>query len=324
MADAAPTVKDYPVELVAPDIEDHRAGNTGIPFVTSFDSGRPGPHVMLNAVTHGNEICGAIAVDRLLREGIRPSAGRLSFAFVNYEAFLTFDPADAGASRFVDEDFNRVWLEERLDGEEDSQELRRARELRPWFDTVDRLLDIHSLGTYSEPLMICHGLDKERRFAERVGVPGYLMCGSGHVVGRRLIEYTPFNDTGNDKVALLVECGQHWAERTGRVAVDVAVRFLLAAGTVDEAVLRNLLSPEALSPPPMQVWQVTDGVTAETDDFRFAEPYIGMEVIPAAGTEIARDGERIIRTPHDDCLLMMPNHLPGAGMRKLRLCRRLG
>ncbi len=313
----------YPVELRAPDISDWREGNTGIPFVTSYDSGVPGPHVMLNAVTHGNEICGAIALDRLLRAGLRPRRGRLSFAFVNHEAFARFDPDSPGASRFVDEDFNRVWLEERLDGNEDSAELRRARELRPWFDTVDRLLDIHSLGTFSAPLMICHGLEKEQRLGEAVGVPGYLMCGSGHVVGRRLIEYTPFNDPGNAKTALLVECGQHWAAATAGVALDVAVRFLLACDLVDPAPLEALLSDEARDPPAMQVWEVSGGVTAETDSFRFSKPWVGMEVIARAGTEIARDGERVVCTPHDDCLLMMPNHQAGRGMRKLRLCRRL-
>ena len=54
-------------------------------------------------------------------------------------------------SRFVDEDFNRVWVEDRLDGEESSVELRRAREVRPILDDVDMLLDIHSMGTSRGP-----------------------------------------------------------------------------------------------------------------------------------------------------------------------------
>ncbi|MBT7732452.1 MAG: succinylglutamate desuccinylase, partial [Rhodospirillaceae bacterium] len=45
------TEEVYPVELIAPDIEAYRKGNIGIEFVTSFDSGKPGPHVMINAVT---------------------------------------------------------------------------------------------------------------------------------------------------------------------------------------------------------------------------------------------------------------------------------
>lgn len=316
--------KSYPVELTAPDIEPYRKGNTGIEFVTSFDSGVPGPHVAINAITHGNEICGAIALDALLKQGVRPVKGKLSFAFVNHMAYSRFDAANPDASRFVDEDFNRVWVEDRLDGSEDTVELRRARELRPFFDSVDLLLDIHSLGTYSEPLMICHGLEKERTFAAEVNFPAYIMCGSGHIVGRRIIEYTPFNDPKNGKVALLVECGQHWAASSGRVAMDTAMHFLRVAGVVDPAVIERNLSPEGKNPPKAQIWEVTGGLTAKTEDFRFAEEYIGMEVIEKAGTPIAYDGGETLVTQHDDCLLMMPSYKQGIGMRKLRLCRRIG
>ena len=42
----------------------------------------------------------------------------LTLCFVNVDAFLSFDPKAPGESRFVDEDMNRVWVEERLDGDE--------------------------------------------------------------------------------------------------------------------------------------------------------------------------------------------------------------
>ncbi|NQW02021.1 MAG: succinylglutamate desuccinylase/aspartoacylase family protein [Rhodospirillales bacterium] len=312
----------YPVELTAPNIEAYRKGNTGIDFVTTFDSALPGPHVMINAVTHGNEICGAIALDRLFKAGIAPVRGKLTLAFVNVAAFLSFDPADPDASRLVDEDFNRVWLEERLDSDEDSTELRRARALRPLFDSVDYLLDIHSLGTYSEALTICHGHQKEVDFARKMNYPGYIMAGSGHVVGRRLIEYTPFNDPANGKVALLVECGQHWAASSATIAFDTALHFLQATGAVDPAFFDAHISEAARNPAPAQVWDVVDGIWSKTEAFAFSDAYIGMEVIEKAGTVIATDGAEVIVTPHDDCLLMMPSHKSGANIRKLRLCKR--
>jgi len=318
------TQQSYPVELTAPDIEPYRKGNTGVDFFTTFDSGRPGPHVMINAVTHGNEICGAITLDYLFRHDIRPVQGKLTLGFNNHVAYARFDPAAPEASRFVDEDFNRVWLEERLDGDEDTAELRRAREMRPLYHDVDKLLDIHSMGTYSKALTICHGNDKEKTFARAVDYPGYIMCGSGHIVGRRLIEYTPFADPTDTKAALLVECGQHWAATTGTAALDTALHFLRAADAVEAATIEPHLSATAKAAPPAEMWEVVDGITAKTDNFRFVEPYVGMEVIAAAGTVIAHDGDEAITTPHDDCLLMMPNHTAGAGMRKLRLCRRLG
>ena len=46
---------NYAVELTPPDIEPYRAGNTGIDYVTTFDSGVAGPHVLVTALTHGNE-----------------------------------------------------------------------------------------------------------------------------------------------------------------------------------------------------------------------------------------------------------------------------
>jgi predicted deacylase len=314
----------YPVELSAPDIEPHRAGNTGTEFVTSFDSGKPGPHVMVCAVTHGNEICGAIAVNCLLNAGVRPTHGKLSFSFNNHMAYSRFDPTDADASRFVDEDFNRVWTEDRLDGDENTTELKRARELRPFFQTVDKLLDIHSMGTFSLPLMICNGLEKERIFTRLVDYPGHIMCGSGHIVGKRIIEYTPFHQPDDDKAALLVECGQHWAASTGDVAMNTAARFLAATGVVPQGVADEFMSPEGRNAPRAQMWDVVDGITAKTDSFKFSENYVGMEVVPAAGSVIATDGDESVVTPHDNCLLMMPNYKRGAGTRKVRLCKRVG
>ena len=246
---------------------------------------------MVNAVTHGNEICGAIAVDQFLRQGVRPIRGRLSFAFVNHMAFGRFDPASPHDTRFVDEDLNRVWDGERLDGDDDSAELRRARELRATFDSVDRLLDIHSMGSKSLPLIICHGLEKERRLAREVSYPGQVVCGSGHVQGRRLIEYAPYNDPKTDKIAVLVECGQHWARETATAAVDTAAHFLRATGAIGDDVFRDLVT-EA-TPPPQRFLEVTGGVAAKTDSFRFAERYKGLETFFQGGQ---RDRPRRGRT----------------------------
>ena len=121
MSDISPKV-----ELVPPDIEPYRGGNTGIEYVTSFAAAARGPDVLVMGLTHGNEICGAIALDRLFRAGVRPRRGRLSLAFNNVAAYHEFDPRYPIASRYVDEDFNRLWASEVLDAPRESAELRRA------------------------------------------------------------------------------------------------------------------------------------------------------------------------------------------------------
>ncbi|MEP7138729.1 MAG: succinylglutamate desuccinylase/aspartoacylase family protein, partial [Caldimonas sp.] len=110
------------IELKAPDIGRWRDGGTGVDWVHVFDSGRPGPEVMVQALTHGNEICGAIALDWLLEQRFRPRIGRLTLAFANVAAYARFDPADPFPSRLVDEDYNRVWADATLFGPGDTVE----------------------------------------------------------------------------------------------------------------------------------------------------------------------------------------------------------
>jgi len=114
---------NYSVFLKPPDISAYRDGNTGVDYVHQFDSGKPGPHVMLSAVVHGNELCGAIALDHLLKNKVRPLQGKLTLAFMNVAAFLSFDPENPTFSRFIDEDFNRLWTKDVLAGNRDSVEL---------------------------------------------------------------------------------------------------------------------------------------------------------------------------------------------------------
>ena len=292
------------IELAAPDIDAHRRSSTGVDFVHTFESGRPGPHVLVNAITHGNEICGAIVVDRLLRTGVRPARGTLTLSFANIEAFSRFDPKRPYATRFVDEDFNRVWNAATLDGQRDSVELRRARALRPFVEAADFLLDIHSMLEPSPPVMICGPLDKGIRFAFDVAIPRDVVSDEGHANGTRMRDFGGFGDPSSPKNALLVECGQHWERSAEVVAWQTAWRFLRHTGVIDgETATREI----AHEPPPAQrLVRVTEAVVARTPEFRFARAFSGMEVVPQQGDVIAYDGGEAIRAPYDNCVLVMP------------------
>jgi hypothetical protein len=291
------------VELKAPDIRPHRQSNTGVDFIHTFESGKPGPHVLVNALTHGNEICGALVLDRLLRQKLRPVRGALTLAFANVEAFMRFDPANPYASRFIDEDFNRVWTPTVLDGSRRSAELARARELRPFIEAADFLLDIHSMLEPSPPVMICGPLEKGIRFAFDVGVPEHIVSDTGHSNGTRMRDFGGFGDPKSDKNALLVECGQHWERNAERVAWQTTWRYLDFLGAVDKAAAaREIESPV----PPQRLIRVTEAVVANSPAFRFARPFAGLEVVPRRGDVIAWDGDQPVRAPYDNCVLVMP------------------
>ena len=62
-------------------------------------------------------------------------------------------------------------------------------------------------------------------------------------------------------------------------------------------------------------------MTASTSNFAFVQPYRGGEVIARRNTLIALDGETGIRTPYDDCLLIMPSLRPSRGHTAVRLAQ---
>jgi predicted deacylase len=315
-------LQPYPIEVEFPDISQWQSGNGGVEYVHTFDSGVPGPHVMIMALTHGNEVTGAIAVDALLRKGVRPRQGRLSLAFGNVEAYHRFDPQNIDATRYIDEDMNRVWVPERLDGDEVSVELCRARQLRPVIDTVDLLLDIHSMHEEASPVMMSGAQTKGLQFAAALGLPEVVVADSGHPNGKRMRDYGGFNEAASPKNALLIETGQHFSKRSEQVAMDIAARFLISTGAVSEADVALFLSQTPAPAIAQRFLRVTEPVVASSMEFTFVEDYRGLEVIERAGTVIARDGEREVVTPYDHCVLVQPSlrHL-GPGVTVVRLAR---
>jgi predicted deacylase len=273
---------------------------------------------MLSAVVHGNELCGAIILDWLLRAGVRPLRGRLTLAFMNVEAYQRFDPAAPSASRFVDEDFNRLWAQDVLDGPRDSSELRRARAVRPVIDDVDVLLDIHSMQQGSEPLMLCGPVLKGRELALALGAPVHVIADAGHAAGKRMRDYRAFIDPASARNALLVECGQHWEQASVDVARDVTVRFLAHLGMLGAQFAAEYTRP---APAAQRVVEVTGPITIRSDEFRFVSDFRGLEVIAQAGTLIGYDGEHEVRTPYDRCVLIMPSLRRRKGESAVRLGR---
>jgi succinylglutamate desuccinylase len=299
----------FPVQIDAPDISAFIAGNTGVPGFTTVDSGLAGPHTMLVALVHGNEIAGAIVLADMLRGHFTPARGKLTFGFANITAFARFDPENPVASRFVEEDLNRVWDDAQLFGVRRSAELDRAREIRPIIDAADVVLDLHSMLWPSDPLLLCGPTRLGRELATRVACPPTVIADQGHAGGKRLIDYGRFTEAGSSAACILVEAGQHWETST--------VRQMRA--TIDALLAQTGQAAARGAPETPRFAEVTQLVTAKTNRFVFAENFRGGDIIPARGTLIGHDGDEEIRTPHDDCLLVMPSLRPSRGHTAVRL-----
>lgn len=294
-----------PVRIAAPDIRPWIEGNVAR-GVWSFAADLPGPHVVVMALNHGNEIAGAIVLERWLRAALRPNAGRLTLIFANLDAYARFTPDDPTASRFLEQDFNRIWDRELLDGPGRSSELRRARVLRPILEDADVVLDLHSMLWPSEPLLLVAERAGEA-LALGLGAPPLVVSDPGHEAGRRLIDHL----AQQGKRAVLLEAGNHWEVETVALMEGAARSMLAGLG----------LLPGAPPAGGGRLARVTQTVTARSPEFAFMRPYRGGEVVPQAGTLVALDGEVEVRTPHDACLLVMPSLRTAPGLTAVRFAK---
>ncbi|UYN95117.1 MAG: succinylglutamate desuccinylase/aspartoacylase family protein [Enhydrobacter sp.] len=309
--------QNQPIEFKFPELRKWEKGTA--PYVHVFESGKPGPTVMVASLTHGNEVSGAVVIDDLLSRGLKPRRGALIFSFNNIEAFHSFDPAAPFRSRMIDEDFNRTWG--RLDQPATTVETRRARVLRPFVERADLLLDLHSMHDDGVPLMLSGPLDKGVALARRVGTPVDIVRDSGHAAGMRMRDYGGFGDPRSARSALLIETGQHWRASSVAVAKDVTFRFLAASGIVEASDLpADWRQPD---PPHQRVVEVTHAIATRRGNFRPARHFEGQEVIAKAGTVLGHDDGEPVTTPYDDCVLVMPssNRPLRAGVTVVRLGR---
>ena len=302
-----------PLEVLPRDLSAYRQGNTGIDYVHRFESGKPGPHVLVNALTHGNEICGMVAATHLLDTGVRPKIGTLTVSFANMEAYNAFDIDNPYENRQLVHNLNRIWSPEWLDGNEQSPELRRARELRPVLDAADYVLDIHSTRAPVQPFWVYPEMARNAALAAAVGAPAVqLVMPAGRFPGTGVLNYGRHGDpASNSGGALVVECGQHFAQSAATLATDVTLRFLAHLGLID--------APANSAPAaPAQPFRLLEVHMVKSEDFTFTRPLLGFEVFNQ-GELIAINAGEEIRSPCDNCTIFMPTRMPIVGREAVYL-----
>lgn len=302
------------LEVFPRDLAPYRDGNTGIPYVHRFESGRPGPHVLVNALTHGNEFCGMVAACHLLDHGVRPRIGTLTVSFANVAAYESFDPAQPLASRQLVHNLNRVWSDAQLDGPDHSPELARARELRPVVAAADHVLDLHSTSADVQPFWVYPRRAANAAAALALGRPAvHLVMPQGLGSGTPLIQHGRLADPAHDGVALVAECGGHFRQASADLAVQVALDFIAHFGLIER---------ERPAVAPQQRYELLQTIVIQTPDWRFARPVQGFETFDA-GELIARDGDTEIRAPGGGCTILMPTRHPVPGREGVYLARQL-
>jgi len=304
-------------EVLPRDLSPYKAGNVGVDYVHRFESGKPGPHVLINALTHGNEFCGMVAAAHLLDNAVRPKIGTLTVSFANVQAYESFNTAEPFDSRQIDHNLNRIWSAEWLDGGNDSIELRRARALRPVVAAADHILDIHSTSQDVVPFWVYPDYARNAELASALSQPAvHMVMPSGMQSGTPLIQHGRHGQADGPGAALVVECGQHFKQASADTAVAVTLEFLAHFGLIDH--------PKAASTEPAAArrYALMKTHVVQNADFRFARPVVGLEVF-AEGELIATDGDTEIRALCEGCTIFMPTRSPIVGREGVYLTRPL-
>jgi len=287
------------------DLDAFLAASGPIPGVLTRDSGRPGPHVLINALTHGNEPCGLAAIDWVLRERPPLLSGRLTLVLANIDAHRLHDPAAPASGRALDEDLNRIWAPDLLAAPAASRERARAAMLHPVYGDADILLDIHSMATPGRPLLLYHRTPRAAALLPRLRADQDRLRFEAPVHdGILLIEQAPFLDDAA-RAAFVIECGQHGRPETDRYARDFAISLLAAAGLI----ATPAAEPSGAAPHRVKAVSM---LHAEGDDFRWHAPMSGFEEV-APDAPFAADSVRAYRAPFAGCVIALPRRAPRRG-----------
>lgn len=193
----------------------------------TFDSGTPGPRVLLLGGVHGDETPGPLGLEALAKD---LDAGRIKlFKGAVTVAARVNEAALAAGKHHLDENLNRI-----MGGESDSREGKLAAELRGLIDAHDAVLDLHATQEPSRPFAF---LDDERpacrAWAEVLGVD-YLLTGWPALYADKGTLTTTEYATARGKLAVTVEVSHdrdpHGPALAKAIAHNAVARLGVAAG----------------------------------------------------------------------------------------------
>jgi len=288
---------------------------------------QPGTRLIVTGAVHGNEICGTLAIRRIMQQ---LDDGDLLIR----QGSVTFVPVANPLAYALGERAGERNLNRNLFPNTDPQDFedRVANWLCPLLAQHDVLLDLHSFNAHSEPFVMVgprnndgplepfQHEEKERALARRLGVrrfvDGWLRTyGAG--VKRRLhgnseletvlrygvgtTEY--MRSTGG--YALTLECGQHDDPQAPEVAYRAILNTLAFLGLTDAP------APQAIAPADMEALSMVAVYDKQHEDDRFSRDWASFDPV-RQGEEIGRRADGTPVLAECDGRILFPDAQAGA------------
>lgn len=241
---------------------------------------KPGKTVTVMAGVHGDEVCGVIALKKLVPE-LKIKAGKVHFVIGNPRAV-------AKKVRQTEMNLNRAFRPEAYMSVAEiySYEHRRALELMPLLNESEALLDVHSSTTKKSPVfIICepHSYDVASRLPAGIIVHGFDSIEPGGTDNY-------MNSVGGKGIC--IECGFHEDPKAPKRAEEAIISFLTQMGCID--------GPE----PPIQRQRKIYAyyIRFTKRDFKPARPFKDFGAVKK-GELVGHDGEEELTVPRDSLIL---------------------
>ena len=179
-----------------------------------IDSKKPGPTITIIAGTHGDEICGVKAFKKVI-PNIQLKKGKVYFILGNLKAIKL-------NKRQYQTNLNRLYKDDSLIDDKTKQcyEYKRSREIIPYLDESDALLDIHSsMNKNSTPFAICEkpAIEVAKVLPVKIISTGFNDIEPGGTDGYMF---------SKGKIGICIECGNHISDLSNYNAIESIYRFL--------------------------------------------------------------------------------------------------
>jgi len=296
-------------------------------IIGTFEGETPGPLILVIAALHGNEPAGVRAMEMVLaaleqERRDNPNfqfRGRLVGLIGNLQAFRT-------RQRFLEQDLNRMWTEDFLEGIKASNQenlTKESREVQHLFDCIAAecessntattvFLDLHTTsaegGVFSIPtdedesLLLAQHLGAPAIVGLQASIPGTLL---GFAIKGGFSSHPPPSTL--HPICVAFEAGQHESpQATTRSAIAI-VRCLRAMKSIAlKDVLyfeANLTLPFLANIPPIVRFRYAHHIEAEAG-FKMRPGYVNFQPI-LQGEHLADDVHGPVLSP-DNGLILMP------------------
>jgi len=251
--------------------------------IYTLESNKPGPTISIMGAIHGDEFCGAQAIEEI-KDSLQITKGKVHMIIANR-------PALEQNTRQINFNMNRIFQDNLPPEVKQKYEFARAQEIRGILDQSDMLLDIHSSGPGSQPFIITEA--NSFKYITNLEFTNVLTGIDAFHPGST--DGYMFNQ---NKVGICIECGFNQDPNSVRIAKQGIHDFL---GTLDMIDLNQPLIQH-----PKSIYKSAFIYSSQTENFKLTKDFVDFEHVPA-NSPIATESNQIVEFNQDYHILFARN-----------------